>query len=241
MAPQVHRRAPQLGNVRAACQQAGVPRRTAYRHKARSPEFADDWDEAVEDACDYMEGEAFRRATQGVDKPVTVAGEREIIKDYSDSLLMFLLKAHRPGKFRERLDTPGRAAGRSRSTSFMTTTTGTSLLKLGVQDPMKGGAMTEPENVLSPTSPIHKDQTPCKAGLHGRTDLRPHESEGDPWTPRIPVSAFRALKGGLCIPLSRVDRYSVARAVAIPGRAEGPIRGEYVPSGAEAQCSCRRR
>jgi hypothetical protein len=99
------------GNVRAACQQAGVPRRTAYRHKARSPEFADDWDEAVEDACDYMEGEAFRRAMQGVDKPVTVAGEREVIKDYSDSLLMFLLKAHRPGKFRERVEHTGEGGG----------------------------------------------------------------------------------------------------------------------------------
>jgi hypothetical protein len=99
------------GNVRASCNAADVPRRTAYNHKNKSKEFAADWDEAVEDACDYMEGEAFRRAMQGVEKPVTVAGEREIIKDYSDSLLMFLLKAHRPGKFRERVEHTGDRGG----------------------------------------------------------------------------------------------------------------------------------
>lgn len=95
------------GNVRASCFQAGVGRRTAYNHRDRSKEFAADWDEAIEDACDAMEGEAFRRAMSGIEKPVTVAGKREVIKDYSDTLLIFLLKAHRPGKFREKVEHTG--------------------------------------------------------------------------------------------------------------------------------------
>jgi hypothetical protein len=42
------------------------------------------WDEALEDACDILEAEAWKRA-----------------RDKSDLLLIFLLKAHRPAKYRE--------------------------------------------------------------------------------------------------------------------------------------------
>ena len=46
--------------------------------------------------------EARRRAVTGIDKPVFFKGEVVgSITKYSDSLLMFLLKAHRPQKFRD--------------------------------------------------------------------------------------------------------------------------------------------
>jgi hypothetical protein len=99
------------GNVRAASLAAGIGRKTAYRHRERSKNFAADWDEAIEDACDAMEAEAFRRAMQGVEKPITVAGEREVIRDYSDTLLIFMLKAHRPQRFRERVEHTGDGGG----------------------------------------------------------------------------------------------------------------------------------
>ena len=67
------------GNVRLSCRAAGVPRRTVYRWRDRWVTFADEWDEAKEDACDMLEAEAWKRATEG----------------QSDRLLMFLLKAHR--------------------------------------------------------------------------------------------------------------------------------------------------
>lgn len=72
------------GNVRAACEKAGIARKTAYDHKDRSPEFAAQWDEAIQEACDILEAAAFRRATAS-----------------SDTLLIFLLKANRPAKYRE--------------------------------------------------------------------------------------------------------------------------------------------
>ncbi len=68
------------GNVRASCSAAGVPRRTVYNWRARWKTFADEWDEAKEDAVDALDLEAWKRATEG----------------QSDKLLMFLLKAHKP-------------------------------------------------------------------------------------------------------------------------------------------------
>jgi hypothetical protein len=35
---------------------------------------------------------------------VTVAGKRELVREYSDTLLIFLLKGLRPAKYRERYD-----------------------------------------------------------------------------------------------------------------------------------------
>ena len=71
------------GNVRLSCQAAGVPRSTAYRWRNRWATFADEWTEALEDACDMLEAEAWRRA----------------LEENSDRLLMFLLKAHNREKY----------------------------------------------------------------------------------------------------------------------------------------------
>ena len=59
------------------------------------------WEEALEQAVDLLEGEARRRAT-GINRDVWYAGE--VVgteRAYSDTLLIFLLKAHRPAKFRD--------------------------------------------------------------------------------------------------------------------------------------------
>jgi len=93
----------ETANVSEAAQYAGVDRSTAYRHKERYEQFASDWEDALEQACDSLEREAWRRAVEGVDHPVMYQGIiTDTYKDYSDTLLIFLLKAHRPEKFRER-------------------------------------------------------------------------------------------------------------------------------------------
>src|SRR3990167_5177831 len=43
------------GNVRAACQAAGIDRKTSYLHRQRFPNFAKEWADALEDACDVLE------------------------------------------------------------------------------------------------------------------------------------------------------------------------------------------
>lgn len=96
------------GNATLAAQAAGVGRQHAYVWRDRHPDFAAEWDAAIDEAKDLMEAEAWRRAMQGVtrEKPHYYLGEevgREIIREYSDTMLIFLLKAARPDKYRDRL------------------------------------------------------------------------------------------------------------------------------------------
>lgn len=73
------------GNVRLSCEKAGIARRIAYTWKEKDEEFARQWDEAIDEAVDILEAIATQRA-----------------RTTSDTLLIFLLKAHRPEKYRER-------------------------------------------------------------------------------------------------------------------------------------------
>lgn len=89
------------GNVSAACRKAKVERSTAYRAR-EDTEFAAAWDEALEIATEALEEEARRRAAVGVLEPVYQAGKRVgAIRRYSDTLMIFLLKAHAPAKYRD--------------------------------------------------------------------------------------------------------------------------------------------
>lgn len=98
----------QRGNVSDAAKAAGMARETFYKWRADDEEFAAAWNEALEEATDTMEREAWRRAVEGVDEPVfgrigkDLDGEVGTIRRYSDSLMQLLLKAHRPEKYRER-------------------------------------------------------------------------------------------------------------------------------------------
>lgn len=94
------------GNVSYAAQMAGVARGVPYLHRETDAEFRGQWDEALEKAADMLELELFRRAVKGVKqaKGVYHNGKKigeEIVTNYSDTLLIFLMKAVRPGKFRE--------------------------------------------------------------------------------------------------------------------------------------------
>lgn len=73
-------------SVTAAAEAAGIDRKTAYRWRDAEPDFADAWEDALEDGTDRLEDEALRRAYNG-----------------SDTMVIFLLKARRPKKYRERV------------------------------------------------------------------------------------------------------------------------------------------
>lgn len=92
------------GNVTKACESAGIGRRSAYEWREADPEFAAEWDEAVEAGTEELEEEARRRAFSGVDEPVFYQGEVcGEVRKYSDTLLIFLLKGRRPEKYRENI------------------------------------------------------------------------------------------------------------------------------------------
>lgn len=95
-----------MANVSAAAKKAKVPRSTAYDWYKADAVFAAGWDDAIEVAVDSLEQEAWRRARDGTLKPVFQRGE-EVgkVREYSDQLMVTLLKAHKPEKYRERSST----------------------------------------------------------------------------------------------------------------------------------------
>jgi hypothetical protein len=97
-----------LGNVTSACNAAKIERSTAYRHKEADKEFAALWQEALDEAADRLEAEARRRAERGVLSPVYQGGKLVgQVREYSDTLMALLLRAHKPEKYRERQEISG--------------------------------------------------------------------------------------------------------------------------------------
>jgi len=99
----------EFGNPTRAAQAAGVTRAVAFNWRRSFPGFAQVWTICMDMAIDDLEGEARRRAFEGVLKPAGwykgVAGGR--VREYSDLLIMFLLKAYRPDKFKDRIEAMG--------------------------------------------------------------------------------------------------------------------------------------
>lgn len=92
-------------NVSRAAREAGISRPTAYRHRNSNDAFRSAWDNAIQVGVDRLEEEMWRRAVEGTDKPVFYEGKSvATLKEYSDTLAIFLAKAHRPEKFRDRYD-----------------------------------------------------------------------------------------------------------------------------------------
>jgi hypothetical protein len=91
------------GNVSHAAREARMSRSRAYQLKAADPDFAAEWSDALEAATDALDAEARRRAVDGVEIPHFHQGQvTGTVRKYSDALLMFLLRAHRPELYRER-------------------------------------------------------------------------------------------------------------------------------------------
>jgi len=97
-------RALALGStVSNAAATAGISRRRVYELREDDAEFAAAWASAIEEGTDLLEDEATRRAYRGVDTPCIYRGKiGDTYRTYSDTLLIFLLKARRPEKYRER-------------------------------------------------------------------------------------------------------------------------------------------
>lgn len=98
------------GNVSESAAGIKVSRTALYEERKDDKTFAAAWDEAVEEAVDKLEGEAWRRAVEGWEEPVFYEGEEcGRVKKYSDRMLELLLKGHRPEKYRERVEHSGKA------------------------------------------------------------------------------------------------------------------------------------
>lgn len=92
------------GSVTKACELCGISREGIYKVRDRDEEFAEQWERARRVASDALEDEAWRRANEGNDRPLHFQGKLtgDYIREYSDILLIFLLKGNKPTKFAER-------------------------------------------------------------------------------------------------------------------------------------------
>lgn len=121
------------GVVGRACELAGYARFSVYDYRRKDPEFRQRWAEALERSTERLEAEAFRRANEGHSsyvvsngrvvhlevykrdsegnivvgtdgKPIILERKPLVERKHSDTLMIFLLKARRPEKYRDRFD-----------------------------------------------------------------------------------------------------------------------------------------
>jgi hypothetical protein len=94
----------ETANATRSCKAVDISYTCYWEHLKSDPEFRMAVNEAYESAGDVLEQEARRRALEGIDKPVFYKGEVcGLVKQYSDTLLIFLLKAAKPNKYAERI------------------------------------------------------------------------------------------------------------------------------------------
>ena len=93
-------------SISRACRSAKVSRSTVYRWLKTDNGFKEKYQEACGEALQRLEDEATRRAFEGLAKPVYYQGKKiGTVKEFSDTLLMALLKAKSPAKYRDRPST----------------------------------------------------------------------------------------------------------------------------------------
>jgi hypothetical protein len=96
------------GNITISCKKAKLPRRTVYDWLEKDEAFKSLYDKSVIIGIELLEDEAQRRAYHGTVKPVYQGGKLVgKVQEYSDTLLIFLLKGKKPEVYKERLEHSG--------------------------------------------------------------------------------------------------------------------------------------
>ena len=91
------------GSVLKAARSAKLNRQSHYWWLKEDQTYRERFEAAGERAARALEDEAVRRAVEGIRRPVWYKGRVVGYEtEYSDSLLMFLLKANAPDKFKDR-------------------------------------------------------------------------------------------------------------------------------------------
>ena len=96
-------------NISEACRVAGIPRRNVYEWQERDESFAMAMRQAGDAATERLEREAWRRATEGTPYKRTSYWHGEPVGtdekiEYSDQLMMLLLRARRPETYRDNVN-----------------------------------------------------------------------------------------------------------------------------------------
>jgi hypothetical protein len=92
------------GDITRAAKAAQMERTLHYRWLRDSDAYKKDFAQASEEFGDALEGEAVRRANEGVLEAVFYQGAPcGAIRVYSDGLMQFLLKGFKPAKYAQRV------------------------------------------------------------------------------------------------------------------------------------------
>ena len=97
----------QVPNITAVCRLMNITTDNVLKARKKDPGFDKKVLNAINEGYDTLEEEARRRAVEGVFKPLyyqgfqvrDTDGNLSGVREYSDTLLMFLLKGYRPKKF----------------------------------------------------------------------------------------------------------------------------------------------
>lgn len=90
-------------SISRACRKAKVPRSTVYDWLKKDEDFKARYNESIEIAVAALEDEAIRRAHEGTNRPVYQGGKKVgSVREYSDTLMIFLLKGLAPDKYKDR-------------------------------------------------------------------------------------------------------------------------------------------
>tara|TARA_R110000744_G_scaffold209141_3_gene327985 strand:- start:764 stop:1222 length:459 start_codon:yes stop_codon:yes gene_type:complete len=76
------------GNVTAACKAADVSRKTVYGHRDKFPEFAEAWENSLEDALDKLEGVLWKEGATGHIRAIELVlkARRPIFREGNNSM-----------------------------------------------------------------------------------------------------------------------------------------------------------
>ena len=94
----------ETASITKAADASKAHRRSHYKWLADDPDYAAAFERAKIEAGQTLEDEAIRRAHEGVLTPVFYKGKPTgAVREYSDQLLMFLLRGFIPEKYKDRV------------------------------------------------------------------------------------------------------------------------------------------
>lgn len=92
------------GNISQSAKAARISRPTVYERRANDAAFKKQMDKAEELGLDALEDEMIRRGFKGSMRPVYQGGKKVgSIKEFDTVAAIFMLKAKRPEKFKDRV------------------------------------------------------------------------------------------------------------------------------------------
>lgn len=92
------------GCIKKAAQECGIDRDNHYQWLDEDPDYAKLYSDIERRMVDEAEDALRDRALNGMEVVKTIAGAREIVREFDGEYLFFFLRAHRPDKYREHQD-----------------------------------------------------------------------------------------------------------------------------------------